>query len=72
MARLLRQGSALLVRATARLVGADSIGVLTVGAVADFVVLNASPLDDITNSRDIEIVALRGALYSPSIVMERN
>ena len=59
-------------RDAAQLVGADSIGVLAAGAVADFVILNASPLADISNSRDIELVVLRGTLYSPSILMERD
>ena len=50
----------------------DSIGVLAAGAVADFVILNTSPLADISNSRDIALVVLRGTLYSPSILMERD
>ncbi len=58
-------------RNAAGLVNADSIGVLTAGAVADFLILNANPLDNIANSRDIELVVLRGTLYSPSILMER-
>ncbi len=59
-------------RDAAQLFNADSIGVLKSGAVADFVVLNASPLDDIRNSKDIDLVVLRGTLYSPSIILERN
>jgi imidazolonepropionase-like amidohydrolase len=59
-------------REAAQLVSADSIGILTTGAVADFVILNASPLADIANSRDIDLVVLRGTLYSPSILMERD
>ena len=50
-------------------------------AVAFFVILLLSiwlarsitnPLSDIANSRDIELVVLRGTLYSPSILLERN
>jgi imidazolonepropionase-like amidohydrolase len=59
-------------RNAAQLLNADSIGVLRVGAVADFVVLNANPLADIANSRDIELVILRGAPYSPSILLGRD
>jgi len=59
-------------RDAAQLVRADSIGTLTAGTVADFVILNANPLADIANSRDIELVVLRGTLYSPSILMERD
>ena len=44
----------------ARLLGVDSIGVVRAGAVADFVVLAASPLDDIKNTRKIEAVVSRG------------
>jgi imidazolonepropionase-like amidohydrolase len=44
----------------AQLLRADSIGVLKPGAVADFLVLSASPLDDIRNTRRIESVVSRG------------
>ncbi len=44
----------------AGLVGADSIGVLTAGAVADFLVLDQDPLDDIANTRAIHAVVVRG------------
>lgn len=47
-------------RDAARLMGVDSIGRLEAGAVADFLVLSASPLDDITNTRKIEAVVARG------------
>jgi imidazolonepropionase-like amidohydrolase len=36
-------------------------GTLEPGKSADFIVLDASPLDDITNSRRISSVVLRGA-----------
>lgn len=58
----LSPGDALLAatRDAARLLGVDSIGVVREGAVADFVILSASPLDDIKNSRKIEAVVSRG------------
>lgn len=44
----------------ARLLRVDSIGVVRDGAVADFVILSASPLADIKNTRKIEAVVSRG------------
>ena len=35
-------------------------GAIAAGKSADFVVLGSNPLDDITNTRDIESVYLRG------------
>jgi imidazolonepropionase-like amidohydrolase len=52
--------------AAAELLHADSIGVLRPGAVADFVVLSASPLDDIANVRRIELVVASGRRYTPA------
>lgn len=52
-----------LLAATARaaqLLGADSIGVLRPGAVADFLILSRNPLEDIANTLMIETVVLRG------------
>ena len=45
---------------SADFLGYDDLGTVAVGKSADFVVLNASPLDDITNTRDISAVYLRG------------
>lgn len=48
----------------ARYVGkADDFGTVSVGKVADLVLLRANPLDDIGNSRAIEAVVLGGRLY---------
>jgi len=58
-------------RAAAELLHADSIGVLRPGAVADFVVLSASPLDDIRNARRIELVVASGRRYTPAEVRRR-
>ncbi len=50
----------------ARLLRADSVGVLRPGALADFVVLDANPLEDIRNSRAIHHVVFRGTAYDPA------
>ncbi len=50
----------------ASLLRADSIGVLKKGAVADFVVLSASPLDDIRNVRRVELVVANGRRHLPA------
>jgi imidazolonepropionase-like amidohydrolase len=55
----------------AALLRADSIGTLKVGAVADFVVLTASPLDDIRNTRQVEAIVARGRRYSPMELRSR-
>lgn len=44
----------------AELVGIQDMGTLAVGKSADFVVLNANPLDGIRNTRQIAMVFLRG------------
>lgn len=49
-------------RDAARLIGVDTIGVVEDGTVADFVVLAANPLDDITNTQKIEAVVSRGVM----------
>jgi imidazolonepropionase-like amidohydrolase len=45
---------------TAGILGQDDLGTVAPGKSADFVVLDANPLDDITNTRKISRVYLRG------------
>jgi imidazolonepropionase-like amidohydrolase len=47
-------------RNSARLMGVADAGMVAPGMSADFVVLDASPLDDITSTRRIDAVYLRG------------
>jgi imidazolonepropionase-like amidohydrolase len=58
--------AAVIVAATSRpaeLLGIADVGTLAVGKSADFVVLDANPLDDIRNTRKIARVYLRGQLF---------
>jgi imidazolonepropionase-like amidohydrolase len=47
-------------KTAAEILGQDDLGMVAAGRSADFVVLDANPLDDITNSRRIAAVYLRG------------
>ena len=47
-------------RTSAAILGLDDLGDVAPGKSADFVVLDANPLDDITNTRRIAGVYLRG------------
>jgi len=51
-------------RHAARLLGADSLGLVAIGKVADLVILNANPADDIAATRDIAAVMIRGRLLA--------
>jgi imidazolonepropionase-like amidohydrolase len=55
----------------AALLRADSIGVIRPGAVADFVVLAGSPLDDMTNLRRIAMIVARGKQRFPEELRQR-
>jgi amidohydrolase family protein len=52
-------------RHAAQVLAADSLGVLAPGKVADLVVLNRNPVDDISATRDIAWVMLRGRPIKP-------
>jgi imidazolonepropionase-like amidohydrolase len=52
-------------RDAAELLEADSIGTILPGNVADFVVLDRNPLEDISNVRLIDRVVYRGVGYRP-------
>ena len=47
---------------SAALLGLTNAGLIAAGKSADFLVLEANPLDDITNTRRIESVYLRGEM----------
>jgi imidazolonepropionase-like amidohydrolase len=48
-------------RNSAEFMRLGDVGTLAAGKRADFIVLDANPLDDITNTRRINSVVLRGA-----------
>jgi imidazolonepropionase-like amidohydrolase len=50
-------------RSAAALLGADSLGRIAPGKVADIVVLSRDPLENISNTQSIEKVILRGLVY---------
>jgi hypothetical protein len=49
----------------ASLLAADSLGMVVPGKVADLVVLNRNPAEDVTATRDIAWVMLRGRVLDP-------
>ena len=58
-------------RTAAAILEIDDLGAVASGKSADFVVLNANPLDDITNTRRIDRVYLRGKEIDRSAMRSR-
>jgi len=52
-------------RKAAELLGADSLGRVAAGKVADLVVLDANPATDIGATRRIAFVIVRGVMITP-------
>ena len=55
----------------AQLLRLDDLGTVAPGKSADFIVLDANPLDDITNTRKISAVYLRGAAVDRAAIRAR-
>jgi imidazolonepropionase-like amidohydrolase len=58
-------------RNAAQVLRFDDLGTVAPGKSADFIVLDANPLDDITNTRKISAVYLRGAAIDRAAVKAR-
>jgi imidazolonepropionase-like amidohydrolase len=59
-------------RNAAQVLRLDNLGTVAAGKSADFIVLDANPLDDITNTRKISRVYLRGAAVDRDAVRARS
>ena len=58
-------------RGSAALIGLSDVGTVAAGRSADFIVLDANPLEDITNTRRISAVYLRGAALDRAALSAR-
>jgi imidazolonepropionase-like amidohydrolase len=56
---------------SAELIGIRDVGTLTEKKWADFLVLNANPLDDIANTRKIDSVYLRGKKLDRQALLDK-
>ena len=55
-------------RTSAEILRLDELGTIAAGKSADFIVLDANPLDDITNTRRIADVYIRGQRVDRSVM----
>jgi imidazolonepropionase-like amidohydrolase len=58
-------------RNSAEVMGLTDLGTLAAGKNADFVVLDANPIDDITNTRRINAVYIRGTAVDRAALRAR-
>ena len=58
-------------RNSAEFLGLDAVGIVAPGKSADFIVLEANPLEDIANTRRIEAVYLRGTAVDRAALSAR-
>lgn len=58
-------------RTSAELLQLHDIGTVETGKTADFLVLDANPLEDITNTRRIGAVCLRGTVVDRAALRRR-
>lgn len=54
----------------AKAMGRSDLGVIQEGAAADLLILNANPLSDITNTREVDAIVKGGKLFSQQDVFE--
>ena len=48
----------------------NEVGTLETGKMADLVILSSNPLEDIRNTRAIELVMKSGKVYDPKVILE--
>src|ERR1051326_7989150 len=65
------QGITAATRRPAELLGLKDMGTLAVGKRADFIVLDANPLENIRNTRKISSVYLDGARFDREVLLAR-